>query len=253
LSSAPFLHNNAGEFTGDPSVESSLHDAGKLLWPEKRLAKPLIWRTENECPCTAKKNFKATQRFRGQDGYVKIGPIPRNTPVNLIANLEPDPLKWPRCSELAPALIKIPPTISSEAAAVGKVIPDFSQPTSALISSRTCITSAPISRSDKRALLNTQNLYQRRKLCPTMFPNAENVWVELVICSPKVWPAKSEGKPEEQRSSHRAPPIHRTCDFVTTSLAGKVFDRAKACGTIRLRIKRHTAKVYKGDSWMMEE
>ena len=30
------------------------------------------------------------QRWPISDGYVKIGPIPKGTPINLIANLEPD-------------------------------------------------------------------------------------------------------------------------------------------------------------------
>ena len=53
-SSAPLLHNNTlGKFTGDPSVAGRMdafNDAiEKLLWPEKRLNKDSIWRTQNEC------------------------------------------------------------------------------------------------------------------------------------------------------------------------------------------------------------
>jgi hypothetical protein len=96
-SSAPFLHNNSlGKFTGDPSVAGRMeafNDAvEKLLWPEKRLNKASIWRTQNECSLHLRKEFvpKALQVLADKDGYVNIGPIPKDTPVNLIANLEPD-------------------------------------------------------------------------------------------------------------------------------------------------------------------
>jgi cytochrome c5 len=96
-SSAPFLHNNAlGKFTGDPSVAGRMeafNDAAeKLLWPEKRLNKASIWRTQNECALHLRKEFvpKPLQALADKDGYIKVGPIPKGTPVNLIADLEPD-------------------------------------------------------------------------------------------------------------------------------------------------------------------
>ena len=96
-SSAPFLHNNAlGKFTGDPSIAGRLeayNDAvEKLLWPEKRLGKASIWRTENECYLHLRKEFvpKPLQRLADRDGYINIGPIPKGAPINLIANVEPD-------------------------------------------------------------------------------------------------------------------------------------------------------------------
>ena len=96
-SSAPFLHNNTlGKFTGDPSVAGRMeafNDAvEKLLWPEKRPNKASIWRTQNECTLHLRKEFvpKALQALADKDGYIKIGPIPKGTPINLIANLEPD-------------------------------------------------------------------------------------------------------------------------------------------------------------------
>jgi hypothetical protein len=96
-SSAPFLHNNAlGKFTGDPSVAGRIevfNDAvEKLLWPEKRLGKASIWRTQDECYLHLRKEFvpKSLQALADKDGYIKIGPIPKGTPINLIANLEPN-------------------------------------------------------------------------------------------------------------------------------------------------------------------
>ena len=61
-SSAPFFHNNAlGKFTGDPSVAGRMeafNDAvQKLLWPEKRLGKDSIWRTEQECQFTLHSDY----------------------------------------------------------------------------------------------------------------------------------------------------------------------------------------------------
>ena len=96
-SSAPFLHNNTlGKFNGDPSVAGRLeafNDAiEKLLWPEKRLDKDSIWRTQNECTCICARNSCRSRCGDSptSDGYLKIGPIPKGTPINLIGNLEPD-------------------------------------------------------------------------------------------------------------------------------------------------------------------
>jgi cytochrome c5 len=96
-SSAPFLHNNMlGKFTGDPSVAGRIdafNDAvEKLLWPEKRLNKASIWRTQNECALHLRKEFvpKPLQAMADKDGYINIGPIPKGAPINLIANVEPD-------------------------------------------------------------------------------------------------------------------------------------------------------------------
>jgi cytochrome c5 len=113
-SSAPFLHNNAlGKFTGDPSVAGRMeafNDAvEKLLWPEKRLNKASIWRTQNECSLHLRKEFvpKPLRRFAGSDGYVKIGPIPKGTPVNLIGNLQPDFGQAVLGAKILKALLKI--------------------------------------------------------------------------------------------------------------------------------------------------
>ena len=96
-SSAPLLHNNTlGKFTGDPSVAGRMeafNDAiEKLLWPEKRLNKDSIWRTQNECTLHLRKEFvpKALGKLADKDGYIKIGPIPKGMPVNLLGNVEPD-------------------------------------------------------------------------------------------------------------------------------------------------------------------
>jgi cytochrome c5 len=114
-SSAPFLHNNAlGKFTGDPSIAGRMeafNDAvEKLLWPEKRLGKDSIWRTQDECALHLRKEFvpKPFQQFADKDGYVKLGPIPKNTPINLIANLLPDLGQFAALqAKLVPALLKI--------------------------------------------------------------------------------------------------------------------------------------------------
>jgi hypothetical protein len=98
--SAPFFHNNMlGIFTGDPSVEGRLRAfddaAQKLLWPDKRLGKASIWRTENECGLHISKEFvpKTLWPLADDEGYLNIGQIPKGTPINLIANLQPNPLK----------------------------------------------------------------------------------------------------------------------------------------------------------------
>ena len=95
-SSAPLLHNNAlGKFTGDPSVAGRIeafNDAiEKLLWPEKRSGKDSIWRTQEESYLHLR--IRSPVKVFGislPDQCLTLGPIPKGTPINLIANLEPD-------------------------------------------------------------------------------------------------------------------------------------------------------------------
>src|SRR6266487_2032663 len=134
-SSAPFLHNNAlGKFTGDPSVPGRMeafNDAvEKLLWPEKRLNKASIWRTQNECSLHLRKEFvpKPLRALADSDGYIKIGPVPKGTPVNLLANLEPDFGHLDLFGGIVRKLIKInAEKLSSEAAAaeLRKLVPEL--------------------------------------------------------------------------------------------------------------------------------
>jgi hypothetical protein len=66
-----------------------------LLWPEKRLNKDSIWRTQDDCSLHLRKEFVPWQlhvlrRLADNDGYIKVGMIPKGTPINLVANLDPD-------------------------------------------------------------------------------------------------------------------------------------------------------------------
>ncbi len=113
-SSAPLLHNNSlGKFTGDPSVGgrmNAFNDAiEKLLWPEKRLNKESIWRTQNDCTLHLRKEFapKALRALADSDGYIKVGFIPKGTPINLIANLQPELEHTDTFVKIAGKLIKI--------------------------------------------------------------------------------------------------------------------------------------------------
>jgi hypothetical protein len=118
---APLLHNNSlGKFTGDPSVAGRLdafNDAiQKLLWPEKRLGTNSIWRTTQECnlqiqlaviPEPLRAGLKP---FADADGYFRVGPIPQGTPVNLLANIDPeaDPAKLvDLCLKIKKVLLQI--------------------------------------------------------------------------------------------------------------------------------------------------
>lgn len=120
-SSAPFLHNNAlGKFTGDPSVAGRMeafNDAiEKLLWPEQRLGTNSIWRTTRECnlqiqgavlPAPLRTLLKP---HLDPDGYLRLGPIPESTPINLLANVDPeaDPAKLVElCLKIKKVLLEI--------------------------------------------------------------------------------------------------------------------------------------------------
>jgi hypothetical protein len=100
-STAPFFHNNMlGKFTGDPSVAGRMdafNDAAeKLLWPDRRLGIASIWRTSQECNLQLQlavipEPLKALLKPHADpDGYVRIGPIPVGTPINLLGNVDPD-------------------------------------------------------------------------------------------------------------------------------------------------------------------
>jgi hypothetical protein len=118
-STAPFLQNNAlgppGPFNTDPSVEARMKvfDASieQLLWPEKREKDDIFPRQE---PGVGKIDRISVQSYLSvpvgylpdelrswrswlnwllpwvftEDGSIKIGPIPKDTPVNLLANLQ---------------------------------------------------------------------------------------------------------------------------------------------------------------------
>lgn len=120
-SSAPFLHNNAlGKFNGDPSVAGRLetfNDAiEKLLWPEQRLGTNSIWRTTRECNLQIQGSVlpeplrTLLKPHLEPDGYLRLGPIPEGTPINLLTNIDPeaDPAKLVElCLKIKKVLLEI--------------------------------------------------------------------------------------------------------------------------------------------------
>lgn len=98
---APLLHNNSlGKFTGDPStngrVEAFQDAITKLLWPDKRLGRASIWRTSRESvlEIPAKLLPEALRELLESEidsaGVLRLGPIPVGTPINLLANINPE-------------------------------------------------------------------------------------------------------------------------------------------------------------------
>jgi mono/diheme cytochrome c family protein len=93
---APFLHNNAlGSYTGDPSVAGRMKAfddaAEKLLWPEKRLGLASIARTTVDSYIEIPAAYLPDElQSLSQDGFLRIGPIPAGTPIDLIANADLD-------------------------------------------------------------------------------------------------------------------------------------------------------------------
>jgi hypothetical protein len=114
-STAPFLLNNSvGEFNPDPSVAGRLssfqNSIKQMLWPEKRDKDELLGdkipgkidRTTEDSYLKVSYGFlpDALQQLRGfarffpwliddKDKLIKIGPIPKGTPVGLLTNLNP--------------------------------------------------------------------------------------------------------------------------------------------------------------------
>jgi hypothetical protein len=135
-SSAPFFHNNMlGTFTGDPSVDGRLrafNDAAeKLLWPEKRLGKASIWRTQDDCGLHVRKEYvpEVLRPLAGNDGFIDIDVIPKGTPINLIANLQPTLAEAPALIAKIKATflkIRLEHLAGEEAAAeLRKLVPDL--------------------------------------------------------------------------------------------------------------------------------
>ena len=93
--SAPYLHNNSvGVFTGDPSVAGRMRafsdGVEKLLWPERRLGLASVWTTSEESAIRIPEPLvPAPLKRLARNGVLEIGPIPRGTPINLVANVEP--------------------------------------------------------------------------------------------------------------------------------------------------------------------
>ena len=91
--SAPFFHNNAlgkhvhGVTTAE-RVEAFDDAVTKLLWPERRLGRDSIWRTQVESSLQIPVSYLpgVFARHADERGNVTIGPIPRGTPINLLAN-----------------------------------------------------------------------------------------------------------------------------------------------------------------------
>jgi len=91
--SAPFFHNNAlgkhvhGVTTAE-RMEAFNDAVTKLLWPERRLGKDSIWRTDVESWLQIPRSYlpDALGAYADAKGSVNIGPIPKGTPINLLAN-----------------------------------------------------------------------------------------------------------------------------------------------------------------------
>ena len=60
--------------------------------PKSGSAKNSIWRTQNECALSLRKEFVPLplRALADADGWIRIGTIPKGTPINLLANVEPD-------------------------------------------------------------------------------------------------------------------------------------------------------------------
>lgn len=136
-----FLNNTLGKFNPDPSVQGRLDSFNdsihQLLWPETREKDALLGdkipgkidRTTDDAYLIISYGYlpDAIQKLRGiarffpgliddKDKIVKIGPIPKGTPVGLIANINPlsassDPVERAKHDD---AVLKLVLTLSSD-------------------------------------------------------------------------------------------------------------------------------------------
>lgn len=121
--SAPYLHNNSvGEFTDDPTVAGRMKafedGITKLLWPQKRRGAASIERTTQTSWLYVDKSYLPKFLFLAlkakglsmpsEPNVLRIGPIPKGTPVNLIANIDLDLTLDPvKLLEIGNALVKL--------------------------------------------------------------------------------------------------------------------------------------------------
>lgn len=93
---APLLHNDSiGTFTGDPSVSGRIkafNDAmTQLLWPAKRRGVTSIARTTTDSFIEIPASYLPSElKAVTQNGFLRIGPIPSGTPIDLLANADLD-------------------------------------------------------------------------------------------------------------------------------------------------------------------
>ena len=125
-STAPYFHNNAlGKFTNDPSVagrmEAFQDGIEKLLWPEKRMETdycsgqpwcPPIYLTTQVTYLKIHRAFlpKMLQKKLLNEGEdeLKIGPIPKGTPINLLANIDSElSFKPKHLAQLVKTMVKL--------------------------------------------------------------------------------------------------------------------------------------------------
>jgi hypothetical protein len=163
-SSAPFLHNNSlGIFTGDPSVAGRMRafdDAvEKLLWPEKRPG--TIWRTTDTSWLQIPESL-LPQQFKPL--AKPFGPIPKGTPINLLANLDPTrPQTLLLIAEFDAMLKTLPPgrefadivADPMEGAALKRMVPRLTAESTCpdLVEDRGHLYGTELPEADKRALI----------------------------------------------------------------------------------------------------
>jgi hypothetical protein len=117
--SAPYLLNNSvGTFNGDPSVAGRMaafqDGIEKMLWHDRRLGTGSIYRTTQKSSLSIDKSFLPAWLFEtlakrmglpDDATVISLGPIPKGTPVNLLANIDPeitlDPVKLVEFATLA--------------------------------------------------------------------------------------------------------------------------------------------------------
>jgi hypothetical protein len=91
---APYFHDNQlGEETHDPSVRGRMaaFDIAirQLLWPERRRGEASVIRTTTESWLWIPEPYlPSSLRGLAEDGYLRIGPVPKGTPIKLLANVD---------------------------------------------------------------------------------------------------------------------------------------------------------------------
>lgn len=169
---APFFHNNAlGKHVHAVDVDARMdafNDAiEKLLWNEKRDGAKSIWRTTEESWIQIPKSYAPgfLGKYADANGNIRLGPVPKGTPINLIAqtNLEPNSIgKTIDLASLAVKLISALKQVHDEGLTgdaatkrLRKLVPDFYALNSCpdFIEDEGHLFGTPLTDADKRALI----------------------------------------------------------------------------------------------------
>jgi hypothetical protein len=93
----------------DSRMEAFNDAIEKMLWNEKRDGVKSIWRTTEESWIQIPKSYAPgfLGKYADANGNIRLGPVPKGTPVNLVANTNLEPNSIGKTIDLAALAVKL--------------------------------------------------------------------------------------------------------------------------------------------------